>query len=195
MQESEKRFDPHRKDRLISSERFARWNPPVFLARFDLRPGMTILDLGCGPGFWTLPLAELVGPTGLVWAIDASQELLDSLAERKPPPQVRPRKGTLPNIDLASRSVDFAWIALVFHEVDRPDAVAAETLRVLKPSGRLALLEWRPDGISDHNPPRDIRITPDQLCTFLSSAGFVDARMTWQDDDNYLIEASHPITG
>ncbi|MCL5994556.1 MAG: class I SAM-dependent methyltransferase [Chloroflexi bacterium] len=48
-----------------------------------------MLDLGCGPGFWTLPLAEQTGPGGIVWALDISQEMLDALASRQLPSQVR----------------------------------------------------------------------------------------------------------
>jgi ubiquinone/menaquinone biosynthesis C-methylase UbiE len=73
MSHDDKRFDPQRQHRLLSAERHTYWNPPQFLSRFDLHPGQTVLDLGAGPGFWTLPLAEMVGATGQVWAVDVSQ--------------------------------------------------------------------------------------------------------------------------
>jgi Methyltransferase domain len=99
MSHDERRFDPRHGHRLMSPERQAHWDPPRFLARLGLQPGQTVLDLDCGPGFWTLPLAESVGETGQVWAMDGSQELLDALAARNPPPQVRLQRTELPTID------------------------------------------------------------------------------------------------
>lgn len=186
----DKRFDPHRQHMLTSPERLAHWNPPQFLSRFGIQPGQTVLDLGSGPGFWTLPLADIVGPTGQVWALDASQELLDALAAHHPPSQVRMQRAELPQIELGEQSADFAWVAFVFHEVEPPTAFAAELQRVLKSDGRLAVLEWRPDAQSEQGAPRAHRVTPSQVIAWLREAGFADAEKTWQDDDNYLVEAT-----
>jgi ubiquinone/menaquinone biosynthesis C-methylase UbiE len=175
---------------LLDPERQAHWDPPHFLAHFGLQPGQAVLDVGCGPGFWTLPLAELVGETGQVWAMDASQELLDALAARNPPPQVHLRRTELPAMDVVpDASIDLAWVAFVFHEVDPPERLASELRRVLHPGGRVAVLDWRPDAESDQGPPRSHRCTPDQVMTWLRMAGFAAARQTWQDGDAYLIEA------
>ncbi len=189
MLHDERRFDPRQGHRLLSPERQAQWDPPRFLARFGLRPGQTVLDLGCGPGFWTLPLAERVGETGQVWAMDASQELLDALAARNPPPQVRLRRTELPVIDMPDATVDLAWVAFVFHEVDPPERLASELRRVLRPGGQVAVLDWRPDAASDQGPPRAHRLTPEQVITWLRAAGLV-AHQTWQDADSYLVEAT-----
>jgi ubiquinone/menaquinone biosynthesis C-methylase UbiE len=190
MSHDEKRFDPQRQHRLLSAERQAYWNPPQFLARLNLQPGQTILDLGAGPGFWTLPLAEIVGATGRVWAVDVSQELLDTLASRNPPVQVHFKKSELPLIDLPNVSADFAWLAFVFHEVEPPEKLASELRRVLRTGARVAVLDWRPDAEGTQGPPRADRVSPEQVIGWLSAVGFTSAHTTWQDTDNYLVEAS-----
>lgn len=192
MLDHSKRFDPQRRHILTSPERLARWNPPQFLARFNIKPGQTVLDLGSGPGFWTLPLAEIVGSTGQIWALDASQEMLDALTERNPPPQVHLRQVELPTIKLPDGIADLAWVAFVFHEVALFQTFAAELRRVLTDGGRVAILDWRPDAQSEKGPTRDHRLTPHQVSAFLSAAGFTDIKHTWQDDDNYLVEATDP---
>ncbi|MCL4394375.1 MAG: class I SAM-dependent methyltransferase [Chloroflexi bacterium] len=189
MAHSDKRFDTHRQHVLLDSERLARWDPPRFLARFGLRAGQAVLDLGSGPGFWTLPLAEIVGETGLVWALDVSQELLDVLAARHPPPQVRLLHTELPQITLPDASIDLAWLALVFHEVEPPEQLASELLRVVRDGGLVAILDWRPDAESEAGPPRAHRVRPDQVIARLQAAGFTQAKQTWQDADNYLVQA------
>jgi ubiquinone/menaquinone biosynthesis C-methylase UbiE len=190
MSHDERRFDPQHGHRLLKPERQAHWDPPRFLARFGLQSGQTVLDLGCGPGFWTLPLAELVGGTGQVWALDASQELLDTLAARNPPPQVRLRRIELPTMDVPDAFVDLAWVAFVFHEVDPPERLASELRRVLRPGARVVVLDWRPDADSDQGPPRAHRLTPEQVMAWLRAAGFAEVRQTWQDADSYLVEAT-----
>lgn len=191
---AERRFDPQDQQALLNAQRQARWNPPRFLAHLGLRAGQTVLDLGCGPGFWTLPLAEIVGPGGTVWALDVSQEMLDALAERHPPPQVRLLRGELPAIDLPDASVDWVWAAFVFHEVEPPERLAAEVWRVARPSGRVAVLDWRPDATHRDGPLRSHRLWPGQVGAHLRAAGFRDAVQTWQDEDAYLVEASRGVT-
>jgi ubiquinone/menaquinone biosynthesis C-methylase UbiE len=191
MSTNEKRFDPQRQHRLLNPERHNYWNPPQFLKRLGLRAGQIVLDLGAGPGFWTLPLADFVGETGQVWAVDVSQDLLDALKSRNPPPQVHFKRSELPVIDLPDATADFAWLAFVFHEVEPPDKLAQEIRRVLRPGTHVAVLDWRPDAVGTQGPPLTDRVSPGQVVAWLKDAGFADAQRTWQDPDNYLVEATY----
>lgn len=186
------RFDPKRKDFLINAQREARWQPAKFIQRFGVAAGQRVLDLGCGPGFWTLPLAERVGPGGIVWALDVSQEMLDTLAGRHPPEQVHLLRSELPQVALPDTSVDITWAAFVLHEVTSLDQMARELLRVGR---RVAALDWRPDAKGEAGPPRDQRLWPHEVIAALQAAGFGSVLQTWQDEDNYLIEAGTAPAG
>ncbi len=188
MAHDHKRFDAHHHQILTSAERWAQWDPPRFLARLGLEKGQSVLDLGSGPGFWTLPLAELVGPEGSVWALDASQEMLDILASRNPTAQVHLLRTELPKIALPNHFADLAWTAFVFHEVEPPEELARELRRVLKPAGRVLILDWRPDAESEKGPQRAHRLAPEQVMAGLREVGFTSVEQIWQDADNYLIE-------
>jgi ubiquinone/menaquinone biosynthesis C-methylase UbiE len=187
MSANDKRFNPQKRHGLLSEERQARWNPPQFLQQFAIQPGHAALDLGCGPGFWTLPLANIVGPGGTVWALDVSQEMLDTLAEQQPPAHVIPVLGELPEIGLATAVTDFIWTAFVYHEVEGD--LAAEMLRVSRPNGQVAILEWRPDAADQSGPPGDHRVWPDQVKLALQQAGFIQVAEAWRDANAYVITA------
>lgn len=189
MPNHDRRFDPQKRHGLHSAERTAKWQPRRLLGSLGIQPGQTALDLGCGTGFWTLPLAELVGPTGLVWALDVSQEMLDALAERRPPETVRPLRSELPHVDLPDAAVDWIWGAFVVHEVEPLDALMAELRRVLRPGGQVALLDWRPDAVSNDGPPPHHRLSPAVVSAALQSAAFEVLPPNWQHEDGYLIEA------
>ncbi|NCO37401.1 MAG: SAM-dependent methyltransferase [Armatimonadetes bacterium CG_4_10_14_3_um_filter_66_18] len=175
--------------KLIGPERWEKWNPPQFLARLETAVGSVVLDLGCGPGFWTLPLAEIVGETGAVHALDTSPEMLAALAQRQPPPQVKPLPGEATEIPLADESVDLVWAAFVLHEAEPPVRCLAEVWRILRPGGRVAVLDWRPDAEGDEGPPRHHRVSVSQVEGWSSEVGFSVVQRTWQDEHSYLVEA------
>ncbi len=185
----DRRFDHRKMDMLMGADRQARWNPSTFIKRFDIRPGASVLDLGSGPGFWTFPLAGKVGEQGIVWALDVSREMLDELAKRNPPKQIRLLQSELPKIELPDSSLDWIWAAFVFHEVIPPQKLADEMFRLAKAEGVVAILEWRPDAVGESGPPRHHRLSVEQVTGFLRDAGFRSVEKTWQDDDAYLIEA------
>ena len=186
MDSDRRRFDPGRKDVLLSEQRQARWAPLHFLSRFNLNAGQRVVDVGCGPGFWTLPLAEIVGPSGAVWALDVSQEMLDAVASGQPPAQVHLLRSELPRINLPASSVDLAWVAFVMHEVTPLDEMVRELRRV---GPRSVILDWRPDAAGEMGPPRAHRLTGTQVIDALRDGGFGKVEQTWQDEDTYLIEA------
>jgi ubiquinone/menaquinone biosynthesis C-methylase UbiE len=109
-------------------------------------PGETAIDLGCGPGFFTLPLAEMVGPGGRVVAVDLQPAMLERLRLRAG------KAGLAERITLHHCSVDGlgelppADAALAFymvHEVPDVARFLGEVAGALKPGGRLLLVEPR----------------------------------------------------
>jgi len=99
-----------------------------------------VVDFGCGPGFFTVPLAKVAGK---VIGIDVSPRMLErtaSYASRsKVTVELVRNDGT--DIRLGDDSVDMILLNHVFHEVEDRPKVLSEFLRIMKPSGRLAIVE------------------------------------------------------
>jgi SAM-dependent methyltransferase len=113
----------------------------------DVEAGDVVCDLGCGNGFYTLPLAERVGPRGAVLAVDIQPEMLEFLADRAEAAgvagRVRPILGTLTDPKLPEGAVDLILLVDVYHELSHPQPMLAAMRRSLAPDGQLVLVEFR----------------------------------------------------
>lgn len=67
---------------LMSKERRERQNPEKIIKSVGVTRGMVVADLGCGPGFFTIPLALAVGKSGMVYAVDSDAGMLSYLRDK-----------------------------------------------------------------------------------------------------------------
>jgi ubiquinone/menaquinone biosynthesis C-methylase UbiE len=113
-------------------------NPRRVLKAF-VKPGMIVLDYGCGPGFFTIPLADMVGPEGKVIASDIQRGMLDRLRERIPG---RLLSRIIFNTEADIRQkVDFILAFYVMHEVDDPNKTLRMFGDIMKRSSVLYISE------------------------------------------------------
>jgi SAM-dependent methyltransferase len=123
------------------------WRPRALDAwrRAGFTTGQTLLDIGCGPGYASLDLAEIVGPSGKVISIDKSRRFLDALDTAR-------RERRLTNIvvheldlngaELPNVKADGAWARWVFAFVNHPHDLLARTTSALKPGGVFVIHEY-----------------------------------------------------
>ena len=109
-----------------------------------IRPGDTCIDIGCGPGFFTLPMAAMAGDTGKIIAVDIQERMLERLMRRAAAVgldgRIVPRLAT--GTDLGLRGdADFALAFWMAHEVRDRDGFFRQVRDALKPGGRLLLSE------------------------------------------------------
>jgi len=112
----------------------------------ELRPGMRLLDVGCGPGSITRGLAERVAP-GEVIGLDLSRETLEEArrdAASRGLTNVRYQEGSVYTLPFADASFDVAYAHQVFQHLRERDAALGEMLRVVRPGGLVAVrdVDW-----------------------------------------------------
>jgi SAM-dependent methyltransferase len=125
--------------RLWSAQAFACWE------RAGVKPGATVLDVGAGPGFASLDLAQLVAPSGRVIAIDESERFLRYLNERARSlgvTHVETRAQDVQALDVPASSVDVAYARWVLCFTPRPDEVVARVASSLKRGGAFAVQDY-----------------------------------------------------
>jgi ubiquinone/menaquinone biosynthesis C-methylase UbiE len=123
-------------------------NPEAILRPF-VTPGMTVLDIGSAMGFFTLPLAGMVGPNGKVLAVDIQEKMLQSLQRRARKARVSDRiitrvcEPTSLGLGGFDGTIDFAIAFAVLHEVSDARSFFADVFRSLKPGARCLIAEPR----------------------------------------------------
>jgi SAM-dependent methyltransferase len=123
------------------------WRPRALDAwrRAGFTLGQTLLDVGCGPGYATLDLAEIVGPAGRVVSVDRSHrflEHLDTLRRRRGLQQIETHELDLEEAELPACHAHGAWGRWVFAFLKRPRALVRKVAASLRPGGTLVLHEY-----------------------------------------------------
>ncbi|EMI52041.1 Methyltransferase type 11 [Rhodopirellula sallentina SM41] len=156
---------------LIRPERNDEESAVEAFGQLGIRPGMTVVDLGCGNGFWTLPMAKACraenadektadsGPdqsdeagnehdkwNGQVLAVDIQREMLAKLRQnmlRAGVTNIQPILGKVDDPRLPAGEVDLVLLVDVYHEFSHPQSMLWSIRESLKPEGVIALLEYR----------------------------------------------------
>ena len=174
------KFNPANAQRLLSAERRQIIDPDAVVARLGIKPGDVLADLGCGPGFFTFPLAHAAAP-GAVWGLDLQPEMLEILRERAAHEHVANiRIGRTHEVGIAAddASFDGVFCAFVLHEAARQPQFLAEVRRTLKPGGWFCVVEWHKKD-TGMGPPLADRLSLDDTRALLTAAGFAE-RDSWE---------------
>jgi ubiquinone/menaquinone biosynthesis C-methylase UbiE len=124
---------------------FRRWlHNPATIVGSCVKPGMTVMDVGCGMGLFSLAMARMVGDEGRVIAVDLQQKMLDVLRKRAE------KAGVADRIQFhrckqdrlgVEETVDFALAMMMIHEVPDQQRLLSEIHDCLKPGGKLLIAE------------------------------------------------------
>ncbi len=159
----------------------ALWpDPDGVIKELGIEPEMTVIDLGCGYGYFTAAIARQVGP-GRVVGFDLDSEMLE---------QAQAACEGMANCDwllgdamelsrLLGAPADYVLIANTFHGVPDKTALAREVAMALKPGGRFAIVNWYPLPREEttvlgqpRGPSTELRMSPEQTRAVVEPAGF-----------------------
>ena len=125
--------------------KFRRWlqNPQKILKPY-INEGMKVLDFGCGPGFFSVDMAQMVGESGKVIAADLQEGMLQKLSEKIKGTELENRitlhKCEEDKIGI-TENVDFVLAFYIIHEVVNKEGLFIELENILKPNGQVLIVE------------------------------------------------------
>ncbi|KRW96994.1 class I SAM-dependent methyltransferase [Paracoccus sp. MKU1] len=165
----------------------ALWPDPEGVLRLlGIGRHMSVLDLCCGDGYFTAPLARLTG--GKVYALDIDPAMI-ARAKREVACQGASVRqwicaDALDVVKHLCDSVDVVLMANTFHGVPDQERLAAEVLKVLRPGGVFAIVNWHPLPREEttvlgqpRGPATDLRMPPEDVAAAVEPAGFALARI------------------
>ena len=170
--------------RLLSREREEQLDPFVITGFMPIEPYDHVADIGCGPGYFSIPLAKHL-VYGKLYALDVLDEMLEALRRRVAEANlgnVEILKCGVTDFPLPKESLDGAFVAFVVHENDDRTAFLAAVRALLKPRGWCTVLGWYRKE-TESGPPLEARIGPDGIEKLAVEAGF---RYRWWRDINGL---------
>jgi ubiquinone/menaquinone biosynthesis C-methylase UbiE len=157
-----------------------------------LKAGDQVLDVGPGPGFVSLLMAGRVGSEGLVYAVDSSAEALaylQRLQDERGIGNIRTVAADAATVELLGATVDAALIAMVLHHTDDPAAILRNVARLTRPEGLTLIAEFDADGPCEQGPPREHRLTRQQVRAWCEEAGLTLRDERGQSPEHYMVLA------
>ena len=171
-------------ERLLRPERQEELDPFVIMAFMPIEPYDQVADIGCGPGYFSIPLAKHL-VYGKLYALDILDEMLDALRQRV-------EEANLGNVEILKcgatdfpvpkESLDGVFLAFVTHASEDRIAFLKAARDLLKPRGWCTVLNWYRKE-TEYGPPLEKRIDPDELEELARETGF---QVRWQRDLNGL---------
>jgi len=167
-------FNPEYLFYLEASWRDTWQEPDEVLKTLQLSPRDVVADIGAGGGYFTERFSKKVGPHGLVYATDVQDIMLENLKKRartKGLHNVEVVRGEFDDPMLPENSCDLVFFSSVYKEIDNRVDYMRKVRKLLKPGGRVAIIEYRPEATAV-GPPIDMRLSSEQVKRELAGSGF-----------------------
>lgn len=169
----------------------------AIVAAFGAQPGETVVDLGAGTGVFSELLAQAVGPTGTVYAldpIDAFVAGLQELARARAMPWLTAQKCSMHATQLPARCADRVLLCDTYHHLEYPQSVLADLRLVLRPGGELFVVDFeRIAGVSRPFLLEHVRADKATVSAEIAAAGFeLREECALGMSENYALRWSRP---
>lgn len=164
-------FDPKHAAVLEMEQRKLWEDPERILGLVETRPSFAAADLGCGSGFFTLPLAEKVKK---VYAIDVQKEMLAIIEQKIRKQKIRNIELVLSEgnkIPLENESIELLISVNTLHEFDERARMVREMHRVLKPNGEALIVDFKKES-TGFGPPVAIRVSKEEAVSLFERNDF-----------------------
>ena len=185
------KFDPEKMEKLNDPERLNDIPPDFIWEKLDVQNPGTVVDLGAGTGFFSLRFARMPN-VDKVYALDIAGVMVDYMKENIVPlhDKIEPLKMDESSIPLPDDAAGVLVMINLHHELHEPDKILKECSRVLKPGGKLAIVDWKKKE-TEHGPPVEKRYDTESIRRQLKGAPFRSVKVYDEMPDHFLVVAEN----
>jgi len=178
------KFNPNDKKKLDNEWRREVFPPKKTLELLGVEKTDIMADIGCGIGYFTVPVAEIVDENNKIYGLDISQEMLEEVemkAESLSINNITTVKTDEYDLKIPDNSVSFGLMVNVLHEIEDKERLLKEIHRITKENGKLAIIEWKKIE-TKMGPPVHHRIGKDEVINICQKNGLnVEKEFEWAD--------------
>ncbi len=170
-----KKFDLKKIGKLNDPSRLQRENPDLIWQVLALENPKILVDIGAGTGFFASRFAWKLD-CGKVYACDIEPVMIDWMKDHLPEVDegtVIPLRMTERAVPLADGIADLVYMVNLHHELEDPEAIIREAFRLLKPGGKLAIVDWARSATPE-GPPQQIRVAAETIRDQMAAGGFTE---------------------
>jgi ubiquinone/menaquinone biosynthesis C-methylase UbiE len=173
---------------LEAPTRVAGLKVPETVAALKLKPGMIVADIGAGTGLFSIPFGSAVKPGGKVYAVDIEQGLVDHINEKAVEMGATNYvEGVLGGFDDPNlpADIDLAFINDVLHHIEHRQLYLKNLAAYLKPGGRIAVIDFKPNAGGHRNQP-ELQTNQEDVTKWMADAGLKPVEDVKLFDDKWF---------
>ena len=151
-------------------------NPDVIVVGLGLKEGMQVADFGCGAGYFTILIANQVGRTGKVKALDVQEAPLDSVRIKAKAAGIQNVETIRANLEVIGSSgisdstQDLVLLANILFQSSKKELIIKEAVRILKKGGALVIIDWK-KSMGGFGPPDELRTDEEKMKELVQAEG------------------------
>jgi ubiquinone/menaquinone biosynthesis C-methylase UbiE len=184
-------FNHKKMAKLDNPQRRKTMPPEEILQISGLKKGQIMVDIGAGIGYFSIPASEIVGKTGMVYALDINKELLDELDKRTAENKIENIESVLiksNNFLIENDFVDHVFLCNVYHELEDTIEFIKRVKEIMKDGACLTIVDWQKKSM-EMGPPVDHRIDKLKVIQDLEKNNFFIIEEMDYKEMYYIIKA------
>ncbi len=183
----DKKFDPKKLQKLNDPKRLQDIPPSYIWDKLEMKQADVFVEIGAGTAFFSLAFLRYAKPAK-IYACDISAVMISWMAANIVPqyPKIIPVQTAETSIPLDAETADLVFMIALHHELCRPDVTIEESYRILKPGGKIFIVDWKKEDMAE-GPPTRIRCLAAQVKEQMLRPGFKKVKIFREMPKHFLV--------
>jgi len=168
----EKKFNLKKLEKLNNPQRLMDIPPDYIISKLNIEKSEVMVEIGAGTALFSIAILQQLNPS-TIYACDLSETMINWMKGNVSPnyPNIIPVKSEESSVPLDDGIADLVFMIALHHELENPSLIIEESYRLLKPGGKIFIVDWKKTDMPQ-GPPLSIRCLPEQVENQLIESGF-----------------------